>query len=414
MAQESSLDRLARERRNMDTLFTFSGQRQGMVPMHRIFLQWTDDVHTALFINQLIYWHGRSTMGGAFAKTYADWWEEIGITMHGLRAATQWCCAQGFLTTEIKKFGGGRAVHYTLDLPTLSGKFAAFFDTRPLRPAEMASMGRASTNDPLNVTLDSLEGGRASTNNPRSQGRSKTNDPNPQGGCSPTNDGCMPANDGRSPANFPYTETPETPIEGESPLSPPAGPAVQAAPSAQGTRVRPTRAGRHLGSAPVPKPAEPRSLPCTTGEVCSAPPPNQALTVLAPTHAVVSGSRSAVPEGFAEFWAAYPRKVGKDTALAAWRKLAPAFDLQAEILTAIAFWRTHRDWCKEGGQFIPHPTTWINQGRWTDERTIDIAASVPDHQKSGLQKAQERSARMFSQVHPQASQVYLAPGSPLA
>jgi hypothetical protein len=24
-------------------------------------------------------------------------------------------------------------------------------------------------------------------------------------------------------------------------------------------------------------------------------------------------------------------------------------------------------WRKDGGQFIPHPATWLNQGRWADE-----------------------------------------------
>lgn len=69
--------------------------------------------------------------------------------------------------------------------------------------------------------------------------------------------------------------------------------------------------------------------------------------------------------GFMEFWQAYPRKVGKGAAEKAWAKANP--DLQA-VLTALA-WQTKQDgWTKDGGAFIPHPGTYLNQRRWEDER----------------------------------------------
>ena len=37
------------------------------------------------------------------------------------------------------------------------------------------------------------------------------------------------------------------------------------------------------------------------------------------------------------------------------------------------------EWQKDGGQFIPHPRTWLNHGRWKDEgvtiATIDAPAT---------------------------------------
>lgn len=69
--------------------------------------------------------------------------------------------------------------------------------------------------------------------------------------------------------------------------------------------------------------------------------------------------------GFNEFWQAYPRKVGKGAAEKAWAKANP--DLQA-VLTALA-WQTKQDgWTKDGGAFIPHPGTYLNQRRWEDEK----------------------------------------------
>ena len=71
--------------------------------------------------------------------------------------------------------------------------------------------------------------------------------------------------------------------------------------------------------------------------------------------------------GFAEFWSAWPRKVGKAQAEKAWAKLHPSDDLVAAILRAIAAQSRSPQWLKDGGQFIPHPATWLNGKRWEDE-----------------------------------------------
>lgn len=76
-----------------------------------------------------------------------------------------------------------------------------------------------------------------------------------------------------------------------------------------------------------------------------------------------------VAAGFAEFWSAYPLKKAKATAEKAWAKLKPSADLQAAILSAIAAHKLSADWQRDGGQYIPHPTTWLNQRRWEDEVT---------------------------------------------
>jgi hypothetical protein len=71
--------------------------------------------------------------------------------------------------------------------------------------------------------------------------------------------------------------------------------------------------------------------------------------------------------GFEDFWARYPKKRAKDKARQAWnkRKMTPE-DVEA-ILSALDLQVKSIDWLKEGGQFIPYPATYINQGRWTDE-----------------------------------------------
>lgn len=73
------------------------------------------------------------------------------------------------------------------------------------------------------------------------------------------------------------------------------------------------------------------------------------------------------PQGFAEFWSLYPKKKGKGAAEKAWDKLRPDAALQSKMLEAVGIQCAAPDWLRDGGQFIPHPATWLNQRRWEDE-----------------------------------------------
>jgi hypothetical protein len=77
--------------------------------------------------------------------------------------------------------------------------------------------------------------------------------------------------------------------------------------------------------------------------------------------------KSLLERRFDEFWAAYPKKVGKKAAWAAWKKVKPDAELFDKIMTAIGKARVTEQWTRENGRFIPNPTTWLNQGRWDDE-----------------------------------------------
>ena len=70
---------------------------------------------------------------------------------------------------------------------------------------------------------------------------------------------------------------------------------------------------------------------------------------------------------FDRFWSAYPRKAGKGAALKAFQKLNPGEELLEQMLETIRREKGSLQWQEEGGRFIPHPATWLNQGRWEDE-----------------------------------------------
>ena len=70
-------------------------------------------------------------------------------------------------------------------------------------------------------------------------------------------------------------------------------------------------------------------------------------------------------DSFDDFWKAYPKKVGKDKAIAAWGKKKPPL---IEVLEALQ-WQVICDQWKSG--YIPNPATYINDGRWQDEPQIN-------------------------------------------
>lgn len=108
-----------------------------------------------------------------------------------------------------------------------------------------------------------------------------------------------------------------------------------------------------------------------SGPLTPCPDTPKAATVLEMPFPVKSEKASPnTPEGnpgFMEFWKLYPRRVGRANAFKAWRKIKPDVELVNKILDALDVQRDSEQWAKEGGQFIPHPATWLNREGWLDE-----------------------------------------------
>jgi hypothetical protein len=77
---------------------------------------------------------------------------------------------------------------------------------------------------------------------------------------------------------------------------------------------------------------------------------------------------------FDEFWAVYPRRIGKAAARRKWdvavRSTSPAVIIDGA--RAYAATRAGTD-----PQYIAHPTTWLNQGRWEDEHLEPDETGIP-------------------------------------
>jgi uncharacterized protein YdaU (DUF1376 family) len=107
--------------------------------------------------------------------------------------------------------------------------------------------------------------------------------------------------------------------------------------------------------------AQPLGVPCN---------PSPSPSPLPLAHPKKQHSSSS-DDGFDRWWIAYPRKIGKAAAHRAWRKAKgkPPVD---KIIESVNQQKKTEQWQKDNGQFIPHPATWLNQGRWDDALTTEI------------------------------------------
>ena len=69
-------------------------------------------------------------------------------------------------------------------------------------------------------------------------------------------------------------------------------------------------------------------------------------------------------EDFEKFWSEYPKKVARKEAEKAFSRVKVELSV---VLSGLDKWKKSEQWTKDDGQFVPHPTTWLNQERWNDE-----------------------------------------------
>jgi hypothetical protein len=107
-----------------------------------------------------------------------------------------------------------------------------------------------------------------------------------------------------------------------------------------------------------------------------------------------SSSSTDVDVAFDLFWSKYPRKVGRKTSRASFVKAlkdAPA----DRIMQALTFYRL--EWVGKEERFIPHPATWLNQGRYLDKE-FDPSILADEIPTESSQTAQEASTALLDGV----------------
>lgn len=84
---------------------------------------------------------------------------------------------------------------------------------------------------------------------------------------------------------------------------------------------------------------------------------------------------------FSEFYAKYPKKVKKQEVKKWFKKNKPSSELFSSMMNSLEQFRGCQDWLKDNGQYIPYPSTWLNQKRWEDEGVEKMKAKSNSNQR---------------------------------
>lgn len=99
---------------------------------------------------------------------------------------------------------------------------------------------------------------------------------------------------------------------------------------------------------------------------------------------------------FEAFWDAYPRKVGKKAASAAFNKARKTATLQT-ICTGAARYRDDPN--LPPTEYIPHPSTWLNEGRWDDEPEPPRNVTALPGRQTHADRVNATAAAMIAKVN---------------
>ena len=80
-------------------------------------------------------------------------------------------------------------------------------------------------------------------------------------------------------------------------------------------------------------------------------------------------------ENFKTFWEEYPRRESRQRALALFIKI-PLVEFDS-ILKGLSHYKSSEQWIRDGGKFIPHASTWLNQERWKDDLSPPTPKEIP-------------------------------------
>lgn len=102
----------------------------------------------------------------------------------------------------------------------------------------------------------------------------------------------------------------------------------------------------------------------TTQNLCNELPKNCDITI----------NTETTRDYFSDFWKLYPKRVAKEAARKAFKKLKMTDELFEEIAKAIK--NQHLDTYHDL-TYVPHPASWLNARRWEDEIKVASTTAFP-------------------------------------
>lgn len=127
------------------------------------------------------------------------------------------------------------------------------------------------------------------------------------------------------------------------------------------------------------------------------------------------GSTARVESDFLDFYAAYPRHVGKEAARRAFVKAVKAGTPAADIVEGAHRYAAATAAAGTETRYVAHPATWLNAGRWSDDMQDAAPVELTPWQKKTARMVQSmQAAAVVNNVPALTVAPATAPGAPLA
>lgn len=136
---------------------------------------------------------------------------------------------------------------------------------------------------------------------------------------------------------------------------------------------------------------------------------------LAPIKTKKKSSTARVESDFLDFYAAYPRHVGKEAARRAFVKAVKAGTPAADIVEGARRYAAATAAAGTETRFVAHPATWLNAGRWSDD--MEDAAPIeltPWEKKTAVMVQSLQAAAVVNNAPALTGVTHPAPAAPLA
>jgi hypothetical protein len=105
---------------------------------------------------------------------------------------------------------------------------------------------------------------------------------------------------------------------------------------------------------------------------------------------------------FERWYKNYPKKKARGRAETAFisalkkNKDVPVEEFVDKLIKAVEAQKQSVDWQKDGGQFIPHPASWLNAGMWGDD--IDVVRQPEIKRSADIDvQARQRDEDMYTE-----------------
>ena len=163
---------------------------------------------------------------------------------------------------------------------------------------------------------------------------------------------------------------------------------------------------------PVETPVEPVEVETPA----PVPAPMQGEITPAPAKKKTKKSAAArVESGFEDFYAAYPRHVGKEAARRAFEKAVKAGTPAADIVEGARRYAAATAAAGTETRYIAHPATWLNAGRWNDDMEDAAPAErTPWQAKTARMVQSVQAAAVVNNAPALTGVTHPAPAAPLA